>query len=593
MTKEKPPHKLNAGALINLYRAFGAHLRPHRWFMLSATLCMVLAAGIEILKPWPMKVIFDGILLKNTGADWLLAYLPASASDSNVLLLAMLGAILVLTVSAALLGFGQSYLLSLIGQRVVTSIRIRLYGHIQRLSLGFHDERTTGDLMTRLTSDVQMMREILVNSGLLMLARSMTVVGSLAVMLVMDWPLALIAIAITPLLAFVTWRYGNRIKSASRNIRKREGNLATVMTESISAIKLVQAYARESHEEQRFARQSYAGSKAALESARIESHLERLVQVILAIGTCGVVGFGAMRVNAGILTPGDLLVFTAYLAGLYRPIRKLASVTARTAKGTVSGERILDILRLRPDVEDRIDAVEAPPFLGAITFRGVDFAYANGTQVLYNATFGIRPGESVALMSKSGSGKSTIGNLLLRFYDPQSGSIEIDGHDIRDYTIASIREQVAVVLQDAVLFNATVRDNIAYGRLNATDEDIVRAAVAAGAHDFIMNLPNGYDTVVGERGSLLSGGQRQRITIARAFVRNARILILDEPLTGLDRGSELEVRTALARLMRGRTTVFITHDPDAAKMAQRILTIANGRIYEVHTDGLARIGLAS
>jgi ATP-binding cassette, subfamily B, bacterial len=572
---------LNPIAVFNLYRRLSSHLHSHRKSLALAGFCMAGATAAEILKPWPLKVIFDAILIPGHNHGWLLDRLSAIISDQNLLLLSMVGSILLLSVIGGAFGFGQSYLLSTIGQKVVTSIRMKLYSHIQRLSQNFHDERSSGDLMTRLTQDVQMMRELLVNSGMILVARGMVIVGSLAVMFVMDWKLALVALFVIPLLTIVSWHFGARIKIASRQLRRREGRLAQVMTENIAAIRVVQAYARESFEEERFADQSEAGSVATLKAALLEAHMERLVQFILALGTCGVVWYGVFRVQAGALTPGDLLVFTAYLTGLYKPIRKLSSVTGRMAKATVSGERILDILELKPDVGDKFGATPAHRLKGAIAFRNVSFSYLRGVQVLAQANFYIAPGETVALMSESGSGKSTIANLLLRFYDPTEGSVRMDGVDIRDFTLESLRRQVAVVLQDSVLFNSSIRDNIVYGKLDASDEDIFNAARAASAHDFILELPNGYDTLVGERGALLSGGQRQRISIARAFIRDARILILDEPLTGLDRENEQIVRDALAQLMQGRTSIIITHDPKTAQMASRTFTISGGRILEI------------
>jgi ATP-binding cassette, subfamily B, bacterial len=592
-TPDKLQHKLKPAKVFSLYLKLGHHVKPQRWLMVGAALSMIGVTLIELLKPWPLKVIFDGILLANQKRGWLMDQLTHWMTSPDLLLVTMVGAIFGLAVIGGLFGYGQSYLLTVAGQRVMTSIRIELYSHIQKLSLSFHDERTTGDLMTRLTQDVQMMREFLVNSGMLMLARTMVVAGSLVVMLMMDWRMALVSLAVAPLLGLITWYFGNKIKLASRQLRKREGNLANVMSESISAIKVVQAYARESYEEARFARQTQEGSAASIKSSRLESHMERLVQIVLAIGTCAVVGFGVLRVKAGILTPGDLLVFIAYLAGLYRPIRKLSSTTSRMAKATVSGERILDILQLKPEVTDPPDAIPAPKLNGAVSFRNVSFAYGGGNPVLQKSNFHISPGETVALMSRSGSGKSTIANLLLRFYNPQSGTIHLDGTDIKKFTVESVRNEIAVVLQDTVLFNASIRDNIAYGKQDAVESEIIKAAQAASAHDFIIGLPDGYDTIVGERGGKLSGGQRQRISIARAFVRQASMLILDEPLTGLDKTNETIVRDALRRLMRGRTSIIITHDPDVAQMASRVFSISNGRIYEVATGVMPRIGFAS
>jgi ATP-binding cassette, subfamily B, bacterial len=592
MSDQGRRYKLSTSAVLQLYRQLGHHVRPHRTLMLAAALCMMGATAAELLRPWPLKFIFDGILVPQHSSGWLVQSVMALTGTQDMLLIMMIAMILGVAVLGAAFGLGQSYLMSLVGQRVVTSIRIALFRQIQRLSLSFHDQRSTGDLMTRLTQDAQMMREFLVNSGMLMLARSMLVACSLAVMVWMDWRLAVAAASVVPALLFVTWWYGKKIKMASRSLRKREGQLANIMNESIAAIKVVQAYAREAFEEERFADRTEAGTTATMKATRLEANMERTVQIILALGTCAVIGYGVLRVRAGVLTPGDLLVFSAYLTGLYKPIRKLSSITGRMSKATVSGERIVDILKLTPDIVDAPDSFAAPPLQGSIAFRNVSFGYRESSPILSNASFGIEAGESVAIMSRSGSGKSTISNLMLRFYDPLSGSICIDGVDVKKFTIDSVRQQIAVVLQDAALFNATVRDNILYGKLEAGEMDVVRAAAAAGAHEFIMSLPEGYDTVVGERGALLSGGQRQRILLARAFIRDARILIFDEPLVGLDSESEMHVRRAMQTLMRARTTIIITHDPDVARMADRVLTISRGRVYEIEPNGVMRIGPA-
>jgi len=303
------------------------------------------------------------------------------------------------------------------------------------------------------------------------------------------------------------------------------------------------------------------------------------VQVILALGTCLVIWFGVTRVQAGAITPGDLLVFTAYLSTLYKPVRKLAAMTGRIAKATASGERLMEIFDLEPEVREAPGAITAPPLKGKLAFEDVSFRYPGGGPVLDHARLEIEPGECLAIVGESGAGKSTLGRLLLRFYDPVAGRVTVDGHDLRDLTLSSLREQISIVLQDSVLFATTIRENIAYGRLDATEEEIVAAARAAGAHDFIEDLPDGYDTIVGERGATLSGGERQRVAVARAILRDSPILVLDEPLTGLDAATAVQVAGALRAAANGRTTVLIAHDDISLSIADRIVEVRDGALH--------------
>ena len=432
--------------------------------------------------------------------------------------------------------------------------------------------------MTRLTGDINLMRDLMVNTFIHLSDSLLLIVGMIGIMLWMDWQLTLVALAVIPALMLTTGKFSRELKGATRKQRRREGKIADILAETISTAKVIQAFGRESHEEKRFSRESGSTLKAGIVATRLEYRLNLVVQTIIGAGTALVFWFGVQRVQSGVLTPGDLLVFGAYLTTLYKPIRKLASFSGRIAKAAACGERVVDTLEIEPDIQDAPDAMHAPRFRGEIALDKVAFGYRDGEPVLRELSLRIVPGEKVALVGESGSGKSTVVNLLLRFYDPSAGSVRIDGEDVRRFTLTSLRRQIAVVLQESVLFNTTIRDNIAYGRLDASQEDIEAAAQAANIDGFIESLPDGYDTIVGERGALLSGGQRQRIAIARAIIQDARIIVLDEPMTGLDAKSEAKVEEAMRRLVATKTCILITHDLRAAGAADRILRIRRRRI---------------
>lgn len=603
----KNPVKISV--IRRIFAQFGKHLKAHRRTLITAWICMLFATAMHIIRPWPIKIIFDDILLptqksgqqhlamghwfssmgqwvssmgqwfSSTG-QWLSSIGHRFSTDPELLLASVCAAILLIAIFRGLFGYFQTYLLASVGQKVVAQIRNRLYSHIQRLSHSFHDTSHSGDLLLRLTGDIHLLRELLVGSALFLSERSLVLIAMIAIMLWMDWQLTLVAVGVLPLLALTAFRFSSNIRSAAKRQRRKESYTANVISETVSAITVVQAFAREEFQDEQFAKQNKASMKAGLRATKLEANLNRIVDVILAFGTCGVVWFGVQRVMTGVLTPGELLVFLAYLSGMYKPVRKLSALTSRLSKASACGERIMAILETKPDIQDKPGALTAPRLKGGIEFDQVDLQYRAGEPILKSISFKLVPKQTTAFIGPSGAGKSTLAKLLLRFYDPDNGNIFIDGINIRDVTQASLREQIAIVLQEPVLFATSVRDNIAYGKLDASFEEVITAAKAANAHQFIEQLENGYDTVLSERGATLSGGQRQRIAIARALIRNAPIVILDEPMAGLDVDSQHNVQLALKRLMTNKTCLLITHDLETAARADTILMIEQGRIVD-------------
>jgi ATP-binding cassette subfamily B protein len=460
------------------------------------------------------------------------------------------------------------------------------------LSLHFHTKARSGDLVARVISDVGQLRDVVVTAALPLCANILILFGMLGVMLYVNWQLALLALVTAPLFVLSTIRLGKRIKEVARAQRKREGMIAATASESIHAIKVVQALSLEDTFNQAFRNYNQKSLKDGVKGTRLAAKLERTVDVFIALSTALVLWYGTQLVLRGELSTGWLVVFLSYLKNAFKPTRDLAKYAGRLAKASASGERIIDLLQQEPDIRDLPEAVDAPRFRGAVRFENVSFSYEPSQLVLQNVELAVEPAQLVAIVGPSGNGKSTLVSLLLRLYDPQQGGVLIDGRDIRSFTLASLRAQISVVLQENVLFAASVRDNIAYGAPEASDAEIERAARLANAHDFILALPEGYNTVLSERGASLSGGQRQRIAIARAAVRNAPLLVLDELTTGLDEENEQIVVEAIERLARGRTTFAITHNLDMATRADLVVYLEDRQIVEreTHAELMARDG---
>jgi ATP-binding cassette subfamily B protein len=545
-----------------------------------AALCTVGLTLVELAKPWPLKIIFDHILL-DTPLPPFLSFLAGMWQAGQTLRLVVTAlAIVLIAVVGGVLSYLQASLTSRIGNQMVYHLRRELFGHVQRLSLAFHTRARSGELLTRIAGDISAVREIFTESVLTVLPHLLFFGGTLAIMFALNVRLSLIVVITFPILLANLWYLYRRAKSSAKRQRKKEEKLATRLSEVLATVSLVQAFGRETYEQERFDTEGIEYLDESMRNARIEAAATRGVEIISAMGTSAVVLFGSLQVLAGHMTLGGILIFAAYSRSLYRPIRNLSKFSTRLSKAMVSAQRITEVLEVEPDIKDRPNAIEASNVKGAIVFDNVSFDYGDGRGVLESVSFAVSPGQRVALVGASGAGKSTLVSLLLRLYEPQAGSILIDGVDIKDYQRDSLRRKIGIVLQDSIILGATIGENIAYGKLDATVEEIVGAAKASNAHDFIQALENGYDTIVGERGATLSGGEQRRIAIARAIIRHAPILILDEPMTGLDSESEAKVGEALRRLVAGKTCISITHDLRAAVDADVVLLLEGGRIVE-------------
>jgi ABC-type multidrug transport system fused ATPase/permease subunit len=562
------------------YRVVREHLVAVKGRLSIAAVCTLLLAFADLLRPWPLKLIFDYILFKKP-IPHSLSFMHGLISHGEVAAVVIISSgIVAISLLKSFAAYSQTHIVSQIGFRFAHSLRGTLFVHLQRLSLSFHTRMRSGELLTNITSDTNVLRDALIEFVLTFISEFLTLLGMIVIMVTVNWKLSLIVLAVSPVLVLLSLLRYRKIRDSARRQRRAEGQIAAKASEVLSSMHLVQAFGRESYEKERFENDSAEALKESVRTARLEAAAARAADLTVAVGTWAVVLVGSLQALRGQMTPGNVLVFAAYMNSMYTPIRNLAKLSSRISRAAVTAHRIADILDLEPEIQDDPDAIEALDLKGQINFNNVSFAYQTGATVLKNISVNVAPGQQVALLGKSGSGKSTLSALTLRLYDPQAGSVTIDGVDIRKYRLESLRREIGIVLQDSLLFATTVRENIAYGKLDATEQEIVAAARAANAHDFIMELENGYETVVGERGTTLSGGQRQRIAIARTFIRNMPILILDEPMTGLDIESESTVREALRRLMEGRTSILITHDMEAAADADLILLLADGRIVE-------------
>jgi ATP-binding cassette subfamily B protein len=568
-------------------------LRPH-WVQLSlATLAMMLEAFLDVFRPWPLKVVIDRVLSQRPSrVPFIHVWLDNAPFTRMQVLYGACGATIVIALLAGLLAYYYTQAMGSVGQHYVFGLRRDLFAHLQRLSLRFHDHQRTGDLTHRLMSDIKEIQDMIAG-GIGSLATNICLlVGMLALMIWVNWKFALVSLCLSPFLFLTVFRYKRRIKAATRKARKSTGLLAALAQETLASIRIVQGLAQEDQIDERFQAQSENHHQASLELVRYQARVAPLVDTIAALGVTIVIWYGATRVLAGELTTGDIVLFFAYVSSMYSPMKSLARFSTDIDKTTVAAERIAEVMLIRSEVADRPGARKISHLAGGIEFRDVSFEYESGQPVLSRINLAIAPGEKVAIVGATGAGKSTLVSLIPRFYDPTRGEVRIDGQDIRNYALQSLREQISLVLQDSLLFNGSIRENIAFGCPGASDEQIFAAAVTANADEFIQRLPEGYETTVAERGTTLSGGQKQRIAIARAILRDAPILLLDEPTSSLDSTSEQVVMEALERAAQGRTTLIIAHRMSTVRLADRIVVLDRGRIVEEgpHFELLARNG---
>jgi ATP-binding cassette, subfamily B, bacterial len=566
-------------------------LVPYWKLLAIAFVAMLVTSAADLLEPWPLKIIFDYVLGSKPMPPWLVS-VADSGNRIAVLDLAAI-AVVVIAVIGAVSSYTNDYLSATVGKRVGYDLRRLLYHHVQRMSLSFYEHRQTGDMVVRLTSDIDAAENFISSAVLGIVLDLITLVGMAAVMFYLDWRFSLIGLSIAPFLFVTVYRFTRRIKRAAREVKKKESELASVVQESIASARIVKAFAQEDFEEDRLDHESQATVDLGLQARSMKAKLSPLVDVLVALGTCLVLWYGVRLVLDNRLTAGALLVFVLYLGKMYKPMKDLSKMSDTLSKAAVSFDRIGEILAIESQVREAPDARPAPPFTGGIEFTHVKFGYTPDQLVLKDVNLLVEPGQRAALVGLTGSGKSTLIGLIPRMYDALGGEIRIDGENILRYTLDSLRRQVSFVLQDAVLFRGSVAHNIAYGKPDATRDEIMLAAQLANAHEFIVRMPNGYDSIVGERGETLSGGQRQRIAIARAIIRNSPILLLDEPTAALDAESEALIFEGLSRLMTGKTSITIAHRLATVRRADVIFVLQDGVISErgTHDQLMVRNGL--
>jgi ATP-binding cassette, subfamily B, bacterial len=570
-----------------LYRRLLRQARPY-WLHLVALFGVgLLASPVALLNPVPLKIVIDSVLGTRPLPVWLRAVLPATALGSpGAILATAIGLLLAVAALGQLQGLANKFMQAYVGERLVLGLRTQLVQQAQRLSLSYHDSKGAADALYRIQQDASVIDKIMVEGIIPFLAAAITLGTMIVATARLDWQIALVALAVSPPLFLLSRFYRPRMRRQHRHIKKLESAALAVVQETLGALRVVKAFGGEQRQTDRFAERSREGVLARVRMSLVEGRYGLLIGLITAVGTGGVLLIGAQHVRANVLTLGQLMMAVTYLGQLYDPLKTVSKKAASLQSYLASAERAFAMLDLQPDVPERSDARPLERAQGAIEFRGVSFSYGPDRPVLHDVSVAIAPGTRLGVVGATGAGKTTLISLLTRFYDPNAGAILLDGVDLREYRLADLRRQFAVVLQEPVLFSSSIAENIAYAAPGAPREQIVAAAQAANAHEFIERLPQGYDTEVGDRGVKLSGGQRQRISLARAFLKNSPILILDEPTSSVDAQTEGAIVEALERLKRGRTVIIISHRPTTLAGCSAVLTLAHGRVVEDTTRAI-------
>ena len=550
-------------------------LTPYWKTLILSALLLIGRAGLELVPPLFHKEIIDGVI-----TAFNLKYL-------GVLIAALVG----IYALSQLVQIGDNYIRHALGEKFIFDLRVRLYAYLQKMSLSFFERTSTGELMSRVTNDLSALEHFVTHGSALTAVDLIRLVGGSIILFMLDWRLAALVLIPVPILAVALRHYNTKIRPVYRSVRARLGDINAKLQDNLSGIRVIQAFAREEMERQRFKTESERYYRARVKGIRYWSVFFPAIRFLGAMGSVIVLGVGAVMVVKGEMTLGTLVAFLSYTTSFYEPINRLTEVDNIFQEAIAAGERFFEILDETTEVGDASDAIDLPMIQGKMVFDEVAFRYGTGDKVLHDIAFEMSPGEMVALVGPSGAGKTSIANLICRFYDPNQGRITVDGHDLRRIKLSSLRQQVAVVLQDSFLFNSSVVENILYGKPDATREVLIQAAKAANAHDFIMQLPEGYDTEIGERGVKLSGGQKQRLALARAILADPRILILDEATSSVDAETEFLIQQALERVLEGRTSLVIAHRLSTVRNADKIIVLDQGRIVEVgQHDALLQSG---
>jgi subfamily B ATP-binding cassette protein MsbA len=561
-------------------------IRPYKGSLLLVLLAMLVETAASLASPWPLKIILDNAVGAHKAPEWLSRFVTAWLGGSSKMHIAAAAAIM--TVVIAVVGAGASYFANYytesVGQWVAHDLRMRTYHHLQHLSLKYYDSHQTGVLLSTITDDIATIQGFASSATLGILVDLLTIVGMLGLMFWLNWDFALIAVGVTPFLLLFVSRFKKAVKKATHAVRKEQAEIVSVVQQGLESERVIKAFGRQDLEESALKEVSWATVDAALKARRVKSLLSPIVSVTVSLCVAVVLWRGAALIIAGTMTVGSLTVFLSYLNKFFKPVQDLAKMTNSIAQAGVGVERVQNILGDDSILPERPGAQEPETLQGGITLEKVAFGYDPQNPVLRDVNFTIKPGEVVGIVGTTGGGKSTVVGLIPRFYDVSAGSVKIDGIDVRDFKLQALRKKIGFVLQDTVLFRGTIYDNIAYGRPGASKAEVVQAAVLANADEFISHMPQGYQSMVGERGLTLSGGQRQRIGIARAIIRDNPILILDEPTAALDTESEKLVIEALERLMKGRTVIMIAHRLSTIKDADKIIVLKDGVVAEEGTN---------